>query len=94
MLYLVSYDLKVPGKDYPPLIAALTRLQGVKILLSTWLVPSDASAADLREHIQQEGRLDSSDRLFAGELKNHAAWVRLLVSDEAVQRIFRNYATG
>ena len=92
MLYIVSYDLRTPGQDYPKLITTLKGMGGVKVLLSAWLVPSTKDATPLRQEIDQNGGLDSNDRLMVVELRNHAAWRNILAPDATVQQLFRDHA--
>lgn len=90
MLYLISYDLVKPEKDYPDLIAALQRLKATKVLLSEWLVTSTATAPSLAELVHKEGKLDANDRLLVVECTQSAAWYRLLVDDATARRLFQS----
>lgn len=62
MTYLVTYDLDRPGQDYTTLINALQNEGAVKILLSTWVLQTTATAAQVRDHFWQF--MDGNDRLF------------------------------
>ena len=37
-LYLISYDLLKPGKNYDPLLDALTQQGAKRVLLSQWIL--------------------------------------------------------
>jgi hypothetical protein len=71
--YMVSYDLKTPGKDYSALIDAL---QGYgpywHCLGSTWLIVSDQNHAQIRDYLVQH--IDNNDQLIVADLGGRAAW--------------------
>ncbi len=63
MRYVVSYDLKAPGKDYEKLWDALRAMKAERILESEWVLRrSSTSATGLRDHFRQF--IDSNDRLL------------------------------
>ena len=71
-IYLVSYDLRTPGKDYTTL---WTAIQGYvdccRALASQWLICADATAEEVRTHLL--GFIDKNDCLFVSEVNlNHA----------------------
>jgi hypothetical protein len=51
-LYMVGYDLDKPGQDYPDLIAAI-KTYGTwwHHLDSTWLIVTDKSVVQVRDHL-------------------------------------------
>ena len=67
MLYMISYDLKSPGRDYSTLFEAIKSF-GVwwHYLGSTWMVKSSQSASQVAEIIRQ--RLDSNDYLIVVDI--------------------------
>ena len=77
MVYLVTYDLNAPGKDYKLLWSALERydyirdsgLDSVWFVSTTWT--SDQVSNDLQTHI------DSTDRLIVTQLHQgtHQGWL-------------------
>ncbi len=78
--YLISYDLDKPGQDYTSLIKELERLGAFKILYSEWILQSDASAVQLRDHLK--AFIDSNDKLLVVGLTGEAAWTSLMVSND------------
>lgn len=71
-LYLVSYDLMTPGKDYPGLTKELTKL-GRRINLSVWLiVVAKQTAAQVRDALLTH--MDRNDRLLIVELPPGIDW--------------------
>ncbi|TAK05676.1 hypothetical protein EPO33_00820 [Patescibacteria group bacterium] len=72
--YLVSYDLRKPGKDYAPLHAFLKKYSAyAKPLESLWFVKSPLTAEGVRNEIMTQ--IDSNDRLFVVNVtKAGAAW--------------------
>lgn len=63
MLYMISYDLKTPGKDYSALYDAIKRLGAWwHYLDSTWIIQSRHQVADVSALIRQS--IDANDRLI------------------------------
>ena len=74
MMYLVTYDLRIPGRDYSKLYEHL-RSYGTcaRVLESVWIVQSQSSCTDVRDAIARN--LDSSDGLFVIDVTQKvAAW--------------------
>lgn len=65
-IFVLSYDLKAPGRDYKPLVDELKRLDAHRTLDSFWLINVDNTARDLLEHFKSF--LDESDALWVLEL--------------------------
>lgn len=88
-LYWISYDLDKPGQDYSDLINRLKELKASRILLSDWLLSHSGTTPEaIRNDL---GRyLDNNDRIMVAELRNNAAWNRVLVPNDTVQSLFRN----
>jgi len=87
-LYLVSYDLDKPGQEYPPLLSRLRELGAQRILFSEWFLVNNATPAAIRDDLSRF--LDANDRILVVELKNNAAWRRLMIDNDPVQAFFRN----
>jgi CRISPR-associated endonuclease Cas2 len=88
MLYLVSYDLTIPGRDYTKLSTRLSQLGAERVLESQWFVVSNATAMDLTQDLMQF--VDGSDRILTTELTQKAAWRTLLLSDDRAKQWFQH----
>lgn len=88
-LYLVSYDLDKPGQNYEAVREYLEGLGAVRFLYSEWFLVSDQTPAQVRDHMLANGSIDENDRILVCELKNHAAWKRLFISNESTREWFR-----
>ena len=63
MRYVISYDLRKPGRDYDTLYEELKRFHAKRVLQSEWcLRHSDTTAAKLRDHFRKF--MDSNDRIL------------------------------
>jgi hypothetical protein len=71
-IYVISYDLKQPGRNYEPLWQALRNANAVRALESLWLVEVNQTASQLREALSSF--MDSNDRVFVAEITISAAW--------------------
>lgn len=71
-LFVVSYDLRDPGRDYQPVIDALTRAGARRVLLSDWLLRTDWSATQIRDWLTL--KVDSNDRIFVNLLDGWAGY--------------------
>lgn len=69
-MFLVSYDLVHPGRDYPTLYEVLRGLDGAQVLESVWVCFFSGSAADLLEHLRSV--VDTNDRLLVVDISNSA----------------------
>ncbi len=75
--YLITYDLKTPGRDYRSLYDAIGEVGEARhSMQNVWFVKSGLSAADIREHLTI--KLDSNDILFVAKL---GAWASLRLED-------------
>ena len=71
--YIVSYDLKAPGKDYGDLIEYLKTMdRWWHNLGSTWVVETDLTAAQLRNGINQH--TDQNDKVLVVLSAGVGAW--------------------
>lgn len=67
MIYLVSYDLNAPEKNYERIISAIkTYGDYCPVLKSQWLISSDTSADNIFLHLRNH--IDPDDALFICEL--------------------------
>jgi hypothetical protein len=83
--YLVSYDLDKPGQDYQRLISEIERLGGVKILYSEWVIKSNLTAAQLRDHLY--AFMDGNDMLLVVAMTGEIAWNRLMISGQSFKQV-------
>lgn len=81
--YLMTYDLDKPGQNYTGLIAALTSAGAVRILLSTWVIQTTESHAQVRDRYRRY--IDANDRLFVTDVHLWAGWN--LMNVDAAKRI-------
>lgn len=86
MLYLVSYDLTVPGRDYKKLGSRLAQLGAERVLASQWFVVSNGTALELATELL--ALVDATDRLMVSELTQRSAWRSLVLSDDRVRQWF------
>ncbi|MBZ5573290.1 MAG: SinR family protein [Acidobacteriia bacterium] len=87
-LYLISYDLDKPGQDYPDLIARLKEFGAQRVLYSEWFLIHSATPVQLRDDLMRF--MDANDRILVVELKNYAAWQRLMIDGNTVKAFFNN----
>lgn len=71
-VYLVSYDLRQPGRNYEPLWQDLRNAGGVRALESLWLVDVNQTAVQVRDLLRTH--LDANDRIMVVEITPAAAW--------------------
>ena len=69
-VYLVTYDLRAPGRNYDDLYDALKKYTHCHGLESVWFIDSRNSATNIRDHLKKS--IDSNDGLFVGKLTR--AW--------------------
>lgn len=74
MVYIISYDLKTPGRNYSSLTEAI-KSYGVwwHQTGSVWVVVSDDSASAIRDSLMKH--IDKNDKLFVASLKGSWAGV-------------------
>lgn len=72
-LYLITYDLRQPGRNYTTLHTLLgTTWKAKKIAESVWLANLKGPAPDVRNLIQHQ--IDHNDRVVVIELFKGADW--------------------
>lgn len=71
-LFFISYDLRIPGQDYPKLIEKLTGMGARRVLLSMWALRGNYTAVGLRDGLKEY--LDRNDRLVVVESATWASW--------------------
>lgn len=73
MVYIVSYDLSVPGQRYEELFSLIDK-EGAWARLggSAYLLESNKTAVELRDSFK--AALDNNDKLYVGIVNAPAAW--------------------
>lgn len=72
MTYLISYDIRTPGRDYVPLLNAISSFgKARRVLRSCWLLESGLSATAI--HNTLTACIDHNDRLLVCQITNHTA---------------------
>lgn len=72
-LYLISYDLIKPEKDYPDLIDHLEQIGAKRILLSEWALRGDFTAKDVYADVWKNGKMGVKDKLFVTRMNGWVA---------------------
>lgn len=79
--YIISYDLRAPGRNYEQLYAAIRSYEKwAHINESMWAVVTNNSAVAIRDNLTQF--LDANDRLFVIKSGIEAAWRNSLCKNE------------
>ena len=72
-VYIIGYDLNIPGQDYNKLIEAIKKTgTWWHQLDSTWIVESNLSAEKIRDILIQY--LDRNDKILVAKLSGESAW--------------------
>ena len=71
-LYMVTYDLNVPGKNYQDLYRALEGYDYWHCVDSTWIIKTNSTAIQIRDSLKPY--LDSNDKLLVVRLTGESAW--------------------
>mgnify|MGYP001241948033 CR=1 FL=1 len=75
-VYIVTYDLRAPGRSYTALYDRLTTYTHCKALESVWLIDTPQTAAQVRDNLRQV--MDANDRLLVAMLSGASAWTTML----------------
>lgn len=75
-VYIVSYDLRAPGRSYEPLYERLRSYTYAKALESVWLIDTGQSATAVRDNLKAV--MDANDRLLVARLMGESAWSQLI----------------
>lgn len=76
-IYLVSYDLRQPGRNYTALYDAIKSYDGwAHVMESTWAITTTMSATQVRDHLMS--KMDANDRLIVSRQSGEAAWNNLV----------------
>ena len=89
MLYLITYDLNKPHKDYTSLYEAIENIgECLHPLNNIWFVKSNNSSKEIRDYIKKV--LDGNDELLVVEIKTPTSGAWLNLSEEATKWIKDN----
>lgn len=79
--YIVSYDLRNPGRNYEDLYEYLKSYRKwAKLTESTWAIVTENSAVEVRDHLKYV--LDENDRIFVIKSAGVAAWSNSICRNE------------
>jgi len=74
--FIVSYDLRAPGRDYTSLFTAIKSYnRWAHPLESVWAIVTDKSAVDVRDHLWSY--MDANDGLLVVGSSHVGAWMGL-----------------
>lgn len=75
-LYLITYDLRAPGRNYDALYRLLaTTWKGKKLAESVWVAPLKGPASGVRDIVRTV--VDRNDRIVVVELKAPFDWAAI-----------------
>lgn len=79
--YIISYDLRKPGRNYNSLYEAIKSYgTWAHILESLWAIVTTKSAVEIRDHLLQH--MDANDGLFVVKSGTEAAWRNVICRNE------------
>lgn len=85
--YIISYDLKNPGRNYEALLQRIKSYSGwARLGGSAYIIISADSAANIRDNLMAV--IDNNDKIFVGVINAPAAWRGL--GDEVSQWLRNN----
>ncbi len=73
--FVVSYDLRKPGRNYEPLWARLKEWNAVRVLESVWIINWKSDAVTIRDDLKKH--IDANDGLLVAVLTGESAWSHL-----------------
>ena len=89
-LYLISYDINEKDEfEYGPLWQRLKSMGAVRLLDSEWAIEADESSASTI-YVRLAPMVQLKDRLLIQELTSDAAWDKVMISDDAFQKLLRS----
>jgi hypothetical protein len=86
-VFVVTYDLRSPGRDYTALWDQLRKVGAVRALESVWLLETSQSATEVRDALISW--MDANDRLLVVEITAHAAWAGTLMMNPSGEWLLR-----
>lgn len=86
-VYLASYDLNKPEKDYPKLLKRLEEWKATRILYSEWIIRSSSTAVQIRDDLKNY--VDANDSLLILKLEGEAAWTKTQVANDRLVTLLK-----
>ncbi len=84
-VFVLSYDLRNPQRDYSRLYARLSDWDALRIVESGYVVSTnDNESKNIRDDLLDY--IDSDDGLFVAKLTGQAAWQKVLCSDQNLKK--------
>ena len=83
--FIITYDLRNPGKDYSSLISKIKTYSYSKVCESVWIIRSNLGSSEIRDSLMKE--IDYNDRLFVAKLSGEAAWKNCIDSADKIKEI-------
>jgi hypothetical protein len=74
-VFVISYDLRNPGRNYDPLWSRLKDWKAQAALESVWFIDTASSASTIRDDLKLY--IDANDRVFVARLVGETAWTSL-----------------
>ncbi|MGG4039935.1 hypothetical protein [Heyndrickxia ginsengihumi] len=72
-VYLITYDLNAPGKDYGKLYEEIKSLGAwAHYMESVWFVDTDLDPNSIRDKLKEI--IDSNDSLFVSKVTSYSGW--------------------
>lgn len=86
-LYLITYDLRQPGRNYKPLYDLLNQWQAKKVAESVWIADLKGPASAIRDLLQET--MDANDRVVVLALVGQFGWAAKNAMPEGVALLKR-----
>jgi hypothetical protein len=88
-VYIVTYDLISPGKDYAPLLTEIRKYTHCDALKSAYFIDTRESAVTLRDKLKKH--IDANDKLYVLRLRGEWAASRSMTCTEWLNSPARNW---
>lgn len=83
--FIITYDLRAPGRNYNDLYAALKSFPAwAQVAESSWVVHSNSNSSGIHDYIKRT--VDANDRVFVARLTGEAAWNSAISPEDQVRR--------
>lgn len=68
-VFIVTYDLRKPGRNYDDLYEAIERYDRCHALESSWFIDTSDTPGDIRDHLC--GAVDANDQIYVIQLERN-----------------------